>query len=57
MDQVHELDQRLDDFARDNPDVMEALRVFDIAAAEYRRALSALNPSVTYAGASTQATE
>ena len=43
-----------EEFARQNPDVMEALEVFGIATAEYDRALRALNPSVIYTGSSTQ---
>jgi hypothetical protein len=43
-----------EEFARENPDVMEALEVFGIATAEYDRALRALSPSVIYTGSSTQ---
>lgn len=50
-----DLDQAVEEFARENPEVLEALQVFSIATSEYERALRALNPSVTYAGSSTQA--
>lgn len=49
-----EIEQAVDDFARENADVMEALEVFGIASAEYERALRALYPAVTYTGSSTQ---
>lgn len=49
-----EIEQAIDDFARDNPDVAEALEIFGIATSEYERALRALSPTVTYAGSSTQ---
>ena len=49
-----DLDQALKDFAQGNPEVIEAMEVFGIATAEYERALSALYPSVTYTGSSTQ---
>lgn len=52
-----EIEQAVEDFARENPEVMEALQVFGIATSEYERALRALNPSVTYAGSSTQPTQ
>jgi len=53
----NELEQAIAEFARENPDVIEALEVFGIAASEYERALRALYPSVTYAGSSTQPTQ
>lgn len=49
-----EIEQAVQDFARDNPEVIEALEVFGIAAAEYEEALRALYPSTTYTGSSTQ---
>ena len=49
-----EIEQAIDDFTRENPDLVEALEVFGIASSEYERALRALYPSVTYAGSSTQ---
>jgi hypothetical protein len=48
------LDQAVQDFVNDNPEVVEALEVFGIATAEYERALRALYPCVSYTGASTQ---
>lgn len=53
----NEIEQAIKEFARENPDVMEALEVFGIATLEYERALRALYPSVTYAGSSTQPTQ
>lgn len=49
-----DIDQALQDFARENPEVVEALEVFGIATTEYERALRALYPSVSYTGSSTQ---
>lgn len=49
-----DIDQAIQDFAHDNPEVVEALEVFGIATAEYERALRALYPSTTYTGSSTQ---
>lgn len=49
-----EIEQAVEDFARENPDVMEALQVFGIATSEYEQALRALNPSVTHTESSTQ---
>ncbi len=48
-----EIEQAVEAFVRENPDVMEALQVFGIAASEYERALRALSPSVTHTGSST----
>jgi outer membrane protein TolC len=53
----NEIEQAIEEFARENPDVLEALEVFGIATSEYERALRALYPSVTYAGSSTQRTQ
>ena len=53
----NEIEQAIEEFARENPDVVEALEVFGIATSEYERALRALYPSVTYAGSSTQPTQ
>lgn len=50
----NEIEQAVEEFARQNPDVMEALEIFGIATSEYERALRALYPSVTYTGSSTQ---
>jgi hypothetical protein len=47
-----ELDAAAEEFARDNPDIMEALRVFGIAASEYERAIRALHPCVISTGSS-----
>ncbi len=49
-----DIDQAIEEFVQENPDVMEALEVFGIAVSEYERALSALNPAATYTGSSTQ---
>jgi outer membrane protein TolC len=49
-----DIEQAIEDFARENPEVVEALEVFGIATAEYERALRALYPSVSYTGSSTQ---
>lgn len=49
-----DIDQAIQDFAQQNPEVIEALEVFGIATAEYERALRALYPSVSYTGSSTQ---
>jgi outer membrane protein TolC len=49
-----DIDQAIQDFAQQNPEVVEALEVFGIATAEYERALHALYPSVSYTGSSTQ---
>ncbi len=48
------VEQAIEEFTRENPEVMEALEVFGIATAEYERALRALYPSATYTGSSTQ---
>ena len=48
------IEEAIAEFARENPDVMEALEVFGIATVEYDRALRALSPSVIYTGSSTQ---
>jgi len=48
------IDRAVEEFAREHPDVMEALEVFGIATSEYERALRALHPSATYTGSSTQ---
>ena len=50
----NEIEQAIGDFARENPEVMEALQVFGIASAEYEQAMRALYPSVTHTGSSTQ---
>jgi outer membrane protein TolC len=49
-----EIEQAIEEFTRENPDVVEALEVFGIATAEYEQALRALYPSVTHTGSSTQ---
>lgn len=49
-----DIDQAIQDFAQENPEVVEALEVFGIATAEYERALRALYPTATYTGSSTQ---
>ena len=48
-----DIDQAVQDFANENPEVAEALEVFGIATAEYEQALRALYPSETYTGSST----
>jgi hypothetical protein len=42
------------DFARENPELMEALETFGVVSAEYERALRALTPAVLYTSSSTQ---
>ena len=49
-----ELDAVLEEFARENPDLMEALETFGVATSEYERALRALAPSLIYTSSSTQ---
>jgi outer membrane protein TolC len=49
-----DVDQAIQDFENENPEVVEALEVFGIATAEYERALRALYPSISYTGSSTQ---
>lgn len=49
-----EIEQAVQWFTREHPEVMEALDVFGIATAEYERALRALYPTATYTGSSTQ---
>ncbi len=46
-------DEMLARFAAENSELMEALAVFGIAAAEYERALNALYPAAIYTGTST----
>jgi hypothetical protein len=48
------IEQAVQDFTKENPELAEALEVFSIATVEYERALRALYPSVTYTGSSTQ---
>lgn len=52
-DTTNPVDDALVEFAAENPELMEALKVFGIASSEYERALRALYPTVTYTGSST----
>lgn len=49
-----EIEQAIEEFARENPEVSKALEIFGIAASEYEDALRALYPSTIYTGSSTQ---
>lgn len=47
------MDDAVEQFEVEHPELMDALRVFGIASAEYEQALRALYPTVTYTGSST----
>jgi hypothetical protein len=49
-----QIEDAVAEFVRDNPELLAALQIFGIATSEYERALSSLNPSVTYTAASTR---
>lgn len=50
----NEIEEAIERFGSENPELVEALEVFGIATTEYERAIRALYPSVIYTGSSTQ---